>query len=215
MPFVVDEERQRRASPREYEHAPAALFYKTRGIFDDSPRRSGGATHRLWHAGCSVSRWNGGPMLRARRCVARGSKKPSQLGVSATFSLCFLALVTTACAVSLPGGAQRTVERELVVTASAYNSTVDQTDSDPTLTAHGVRLAPGMQIIAVSRDLEAMGLRAGTRVQIEGLPGVWAVADRMPKQRRRAIDVYMGLDVTRARAFGRREVTIRWPVGAD
>lgn len=129
--------------------------------------------------------------------------------------LCLLALGAAACTVSRPGSALRLPAREFVVTASAFNSTVAQTDSDPTLTAHGVRLASGMQIIAVSRDLEALGLRAGTRVQIEGLPGVWAVADRMPKGRRRAIDVYMGLDIARARAFGRREVVLRWPVAAE
>ncbi len=154
-------------------------------------------------------------MQQARRFDARREEALPRLRVSAALLLCLLALVAAACTFSRPGPALRRPVRELVVTASAYNSTVAQTDSDPTLTAHGVRLAPGMQIIAVSRDLEAMGLRAGTRVQIEGLPGVWAVADRMPKQRRRAIDVYMGLDVARARAFGRREVTLRWPVAAE
>ncbi|HEY8119945.1 MAG TPA: hypothetical protein VII78_01405 [Myxococcota bacterium] len=121
-----------------------------------------------------------------------------------------LALVAAACATTRSSENGRLPARELIVTATAYNSTVAQTDSDPTLTAHGVRLAPGMQVIAVSRDLEAMGLRYGTRVQIEGLPGVWEVADRMPKRRQRAIDVYMGLDVAKARAFGRREVRVRW-----
>jgi 3D (Asp-Asp-Asp) domain-containing protein len=101
--------------------------------------------------------------------------------------------------------------REIIVTASAYNSTVAQTDSTPSVTAHGVRLEPGMRVIAVSRDLEAMGLRAGTRVEIEGVPGVWEVGDRMPARRRRAIDLYMGVDIDRARVFGRREVRLRWP----
>jgi 3D (Asp-Asp-Asp) domain-containing protein len=125
-------------------------------------------------------------------------------------ALCMLVLVAAACATSPPSETRRLPAREILVTATAYNSTVAQTDSDPTLTAHGIRLAPGMQVIAVSRDLEAMGLRAGTRVRIEGLPGVWEVADRMPKRRQRAIDVYMGLDVAKARAFGRREVHVRW-----
>lgn len=125
-------------------------------------------------------------------------------------ALCLLVLVAAACATSRPGETRRKPARELVVTATAYNSTVAQTDSDPTVTAHGVRLTPGMRVIAVSRDLEAMGLQVGTRVQIEGLPGVWEVADRMPKARRRAIDVYMGFDVAKARAFGRRELRVRW-----
>ena len=84
-----------------------------------------------------------------------------------------------ACATAVPRPVLEAPRSELVVTATAYNSTVAQTDSDPFVSAHGVRLEPGMQIIAVSRDLESMGLTPSTRVQIEGLPGEWAVADRM------------------------------------
>ncbi len=111
---------------------------------------------------------------------------------------------------SRPDGDPATPTRQLVVTATAYNSTVAQTDESPTVTAHGTHLAPGMQVIAISRDLEAMGLRPGTRVKIEGLPGEWTVADRMARRWRRRIDVYMGLDVARARRFGRRELTLTW-----
>ena len=96
------------------------------------------------------------------------------------------------------------------VVATAYNSLQSQTDDDPTMTAHGVELAPGMRVIAVSRDLEAMGLARGTRVRIEGLPGEWTVADRMADRWKRRIDVYMGNDVDRARRFGRREVRLQW-----
>lgn len=134
-------------------------------------------------------------------------------------ALVLLALTESACTTARPRivpppapiPAPEPRWREITVTASAYNSTPAQTDGDPTMTAHGVRLSSGMKVIAVSRDLEALGLRAGTRVEIEGLPGTWTVGDRMPAHRRRAIDVYMGLDVTRARAFGRREVRLRWP----
>jgi len=100
--------------------------------------------------------------------------------------------------------------RSAVVTATAYNSTPDETEGDPRDTAHGVRLRPGMRVIAVSRDLEARGLGEGTEVEIEGLPGVWRVADRMPEQHTNKIDVYMGDDVERAKQFGKRRVTIRW-----
>lgn len=99
---------------------------------------------------------------------------------------------------------------QLTVTATAYNSTVAQTDATPTLAAWGAELRPGMQIIAVSRDLEARGLGPGTRVRIEGLPGEWEVADRMPSHRRLSIDVYMGLDVAAAREFGKRRLRIEW-----
>ena len=125
------------------------------------------------------------------------------------------AIFVGACATAVPRPVLEAPRSELVVTATAYNSTTAQTDSDPFMTAHGVRLEPGMQIIAVSRDLESMGLTPGTRVQIEGLPGEWAVADRMAKRWRRTIDVYMGLDIEAARQFGRRKVTLRWPATAE
>ena len=127
--------------------------------------------------------------------------------------LALIALYTGACATPSPRPIPQPTPpkpNEVLVTATAYNSTVAQTDSDPTMTAHGVRLTPGMQVIAVSRDLEAMGLSPGTRVRIEGLPGEWAVVDRMAKRWRRRIDVYMGLDIEGARQFGRRKVRLRW-----
>jgi 3D (Asp-Asp-Asp) domain-containing protein len=70
-------------------------------------------------------------------------------------------------------------ERELTVTAYAYNSTRAQTDGRPRETASGHDLEPGMKVIAVSRDLEEKGLTLGTKVHIEGLPGTWTVLDRM------------------------------------
>jgi 3D (Asp-Asp-Asp) domain-containing protein len=100
--------------------------------------------------------------------------------------------------------------RELEVTATAYNSLPAQTDGDPTLTAFGIRLKPGMRIVAVSRDLEKLGLREGVRLRISGLEGEWTVGDRMHRRWSRKIDVYMGVDVKAARAFGKRRVTIRW-----
>jgi len=95
------------------------------------------------------------------------------------------------------------------VTATAYNSLVAQTDGQPTLTASGERLAPGMRAIAVSRDLEQAGLRFGTRVEIDG-HGEWVVLDRMAPRWRRKIDLYMGTDEAAARRFGRQTVRIRW-----
>ncbi len=100
--------------------------------------------------------------------------------------------------------------RTLSVKASAYNSVRSQTDRDPTLTAFGERLRPGMRTIAVSRDLEALGLSHGTRVRIDELPGEWRVADRMSRRHSGAIDLYFGTDVRAAREWGRRSVTIRW-----
>ena len=70
-----------------------------------------------------------------------------------------------------PGCASADPEQRLQVTASAYNSVRAQTNDDPTLTAWGDRLRPGMKAIAVSRDLLDLGLTHGVRVRIEGLRG--------------------------------------------
>ena len=101
-------------------------------------------------------------------------------------------------------------ERELEVTATAYNSLPGQTEGDPTLAAWGDRLEPGMKAIAVSRDLIALGLGHGTEVRIDGLPGLYVVRDKMARRWRKKIDIYMGNDVGAARRWGRRQVTIRW-----
>ncbi len=114
-----------------------------------------------------------------------------------------------ACAMP-PVGAGPNRVRELEVTATAYNSVVGQTNDDPTLTAWGDRLRPGMKSIAVSRDLIELGLTHGVEVKIAGLEGRYVVRDKMAKRWRRKIDIYMGEDVPAARKWGRQTVTIRW-----
>jgi 3D (Asp-Asp-Asp) domain-containing protein len=101
-------------------------------------------------------------------------------------------------------------EEELLVMATAYNSLPSQGTGDGTVTAWGDRLAPGMKTIAVSHDLLALGLSRGVRVRIEGLAGHYTVLDRLPRRWSRRIDIYMGTDVKAARAWGKREVQIRW-----
>ena len=100
--------------------------------------------------------------------------------------------------------------RELEVTATAYNSVRGQTDGTPAITAFGIRLRPGMRIVAVSRDLEALGLTEGVRIRIDGLDGEWRVGDRMHERWTRAIDVYFGDDAQAAKRWGKRRVLIRW-----
>ncbi len=102
------------------------------------------------------------------------------------------------------------VERTLVVTATAYNSLPEQTDADPHLAAWGDSLAPGMKVIAVSRDLITVGLDRRTPVKIEGFPGVYLVLDKMHKRWEKRIDIYMGHDLEAARAWGTRQVEISW-----
>ena len=100
--------------------------------------------------------------------------------------------------------------RSIVVDATAYNSLPEQTGEDPSLSASGHRLEPGMRAIAVSPDLAKLGLVHGRKVRIDGLHGEGVVRDRMPSRWRRRIDVYMGEDEDAALAFGRRRVRIHW-----
>ncbi len=101
-------------------------------------------------------------------------------------------------------------QRSMVVTASAYNSHRYQTQGDPTVTAWGDKLIPGLQAIAVSRDLIREGLTHGIRVKIEGLSGEYIVMDKMNRRFRETIDIYMGNDIEEARKWGRHKVTITW-----
>jgi 3D (Asp-Asp-Asp) domain-containing protein len=67
-----------------------------------------------------------------------------------------------------------------------------------------------MKVIAVSRDLLKAGLKRGTKVRIDGVEGEWIVLDRTPSRLRNHIDLYMGTEVSAAREWGRKKVTIRW-----
>ncbi len=98
----------------------------------------------------------------------------------------------------------------IVVTATAYNSVPEQTDDDPTVTAWGDQLEPGMKVIAVSQDLIPLGLDHRAPVSIEGLPGEYLVLDKMNKRWEKRIDIYMGADLEAARAWGARQVRIHW-----
>ncbi|PML19274.1 hypothetical protein BCS95_11650 [Vibrio breoganii] len=106
-------------------------------------------------------------------------------------------------------------EQSLKVTASAYTSSVGETDSTPTLAAWGDTLKPGMKSIAVSRDLIDMGLTHNQEVTIEGLDGTYLVLDKMNKRWTKKIDIYMGNDVEKAREWGKKEVTIHWTVDEE
>lgn len=117
--------------------------------------------------------------------------------------------VAVVCLFAAFAGAD-SLERTLVVTATAYNSVPEQTDSDPLLAAWGDSLAPGMKVIAVSRDLIPVGLDRHTPVKIEGFPGVYLVLDKMNKRWEKRIDIYMGNDLEAARAWGSRQVKISW-----
>lgn len=107
--------------------------------------------------------------------------------------------------------------KELSVSASAYNSVAWQTTANkPSIAAWGDELKPGMRAIAVSRDLIKQGLTHGARVKIEGMPGVYVVRDKMNSRWRQKIDIYMGKDVSAARAFGvQHDLQISWAAPAQ
>ena len=99
------------------------------------------------------------------------------------------------------------------VTVTAYTSSVRECDGDPWVTASGYRLKRGDAVVAVSRDLEAAGLKMGTWVYL-ALPqggGWFRVEDRMHPRWRRRIDVWMGTSRREALAFGKRRGRIFFP----
>jgi len=121
-----------------------------------------------------------------------------------------VALTLAIVIIAIPCFSHSEETRVLKVTATAYNSLPEQTQGNPRLTAWGETLKPGMQAIAVSRDLIRMGLTHGVKVKIEGFPGTYAVMDKLHKRWKLRIDIYMGQDVKAAKQFGKRNLTIRW-----
>tara|TARA_R110002073_G_scaffold4213_1_gene27993 strand:+ start:134938 stop:135387 length:450 start_codon:yes stop_codon:yes gene_type:complete len=104
------------------------------------------------------------------------------------------------------------VWKELSVKASAYNSLAYQTSTNPAIAAWGDSLKPGMKCIAVSRDLIRLGLKHNTPVKIEGLEGVYLVKDKMHLRKRKQIDIYMGVDVKKAKKWGIKRLKIKYGI---
>ncbi len=106
--------------------------------------------------------------------------------------------------------------RSLEVTASAYNSVSWQTKAEnPNVAAWGDTLKPGMKSIAVSRDLLHLGLKHNTMVKIGTWPDTFYVKDKMNKRWRNRIDIYMGLDVKKAREWGKKKIEICYAIPLD
>lgn len=86
-------------------------------------------------------------------------------------------------------------------TITAYSSTIDQTDDTPFITANGTKVRRG--IVATNE------LPFGQELMIEGIEGIFVVADRTNKRYKFRIDIWMP---TREEAlqFGRqtREITL-------
>lgn len=119
-------------------------------------------------------------------------------------------------------GVQASGPTVLVLKATAYTSSVRETDSTPFVTATGARTRFG--IIAVSRDLLGSDLPYGSKVKIEDLGDwrtgrgkgrfdamlkdvVFVVEDTMHKRKRQQIDVWMP-DRSLALKWGVRRVRI-------
>ena len=85
--------------------------------------------------------------------------------------------------------------KAILVTATIYHATPEQTDSTPHITASNKIIDLGNPLkhrwIAVSRDLEEKGLTFGVKVCVTGagnLDGVWTVQDRMNRRWSHRID---------------------------
>jgi 3D (Asp-Asp-Asp) domain-containing protein len=102
--------------------------------------------------------------------------------------------------------------KTIKVTASAYNSTRQQTDKNPHITAFGDSLKPGLSYVAVSNDLFRKGLKHNVPIKIEGIDSIYFVKDRMHSRWKNRIDIYMGVDITAAKEWGRKKVIISYGV---
>lgn len=126
------------------------------------------------------------------------------------YTFIFAAVLLTTCNEKPHTSSVRYIWYDMEVTATAYNSVVNQTDADPFITAFGDSLSPGKKYIAVSRDLLNIGLVKDTPVKIEGLDSIYVVKDKMHRRWTKRIDIYMGNDVRKARQWGKKRVMISY-----
>ncbi|WP_394971993.1 3D domain-containing protein [uncultured Croceitalea sp.] len=103
----------------------------------------------------------------------------------------------------------------LEVTVSAYNSVVWQTQGNPNIAAWGDTLKPGMKVVAVSRDLLALGITHNSMITIDSMKDTFLVKDKMNRRWRKRIDIYMGKDVKKARKWGRQKLFICYAIPKD
>lgn len=88
---------------------------------------------------------------------------------------------------------------------TAYNSILEQTDSEPCLAADGeniCELYAAGQLVCASNAFPL-----GTILRVEDY-GECTVLDRMNSRYTDRVDVYMGLDVAQARVWGKRMVEV-------
>lgn len=91
-----------------------------------------------------------------------------------------------------------------VLTITAYNAEVGQTDDSPFITASNTRVRPG--IIAVSQDLYAKGWVFGRKVYVVNR-GVYTIEDLLAKRKKNQLDIFMN-SRSEAIKFGRRKMRV-------
>ena len=96
------------------------------------------------------------------------------------------------------------------VTATAYSARKKECDLTPHLTASMSLSRVG--VIAVSRDLEAIGLKMGKFVLIKGM-GLFRVEDRMNSRWKNRIDI-LHANAKAAEKFSPRKVMLIWLGGS-
>jgi 3D (Asp-Asp-Asp) domain-containing protein len=74
------------------------------------------------------------------------------------------------------------------VTVTTYNATVEQTDSNPSMTTFMSRPKPGT--IAVSLDLLEMGFIPGKKVWLQGI-GIYRINDVMHERHKMSVDLLL------------------------
>lgn len=127
-----------------------------------------------------------------------------------------LTLYLTSCSPKKKAYAEVLVWDSIRVTATAYNSLPSQTTAlHSNITAWGDTLVPGMNCIAVSRDLIRMGLKHNTMVRVDTSSQIYLVKDKMHTRWRKRIDIYMGVDRAKAFEWGRKKVQLYYVVKKD
>jgi len=104
----------------------------------------------------------------------------------------------------------RVLIRKIIVQASAYSSSADQTDSTPCITANGFNLCTAYYSNGIADTIAANFLPMNSVVRIPDLFGdrLFVVRDRMnPRYSRNHIDIWMPTR-NQAVAFGRRWVEV-------
>ncbi len=97
-------------------------------------------------------------------------------------------------------------QKKVLYEISAYNSVPWQTDDSPCISADNKNICE--RYLAGQKLCASNNFRLGSEVYIEGY-GKCKIADRMNKRYQgNYVDIYMGMDIARARQFGRQKMLI-------